>query len=94
MKLAATGSLRKRLDAEITRMIDDPRFARFVGEFTSQWLAIDKFQVLEPDRGRFPKLTRDTRRQLGQEPAQYRALFDPQQSAGPEPDRVGFRRCE
>ena len=26
-----------------------------------QWLSLDKFQVLEPDRKRFPKLTRDTR---------------------------------
>ena len=52
-------------------MIDDPRFARFVGEFTSQWLALDKFQVLEPDRKRFPKLTRDTRAQLRQEPVQF-----------------------
>jgi Protein of unknown function (DUF1592)/Protein of unknown function (DUF1588)/Protein of unknown function (DUF1595)/Protein of unknown function (DUF1585) len=71
LKLAAAGSLRKRLDAEVTRMIDDPRFSRFAGEFTSQWLALDKFQVLEPDRDRFPKLTRDTRRQLRQEPVQF-----------------------
>jgi len=71
LKLAAAGSLRKRLDAEVTRMIDDPRFARFAGEFTSQWLALDKFHVLEPDRGRFPKLTRDTRSQLRQEPVQF-----------------------
>ncbi len=71
LKLAATGSLRKRLDAEVARMIDDPRFARFIGEFTPQWLALDKFQVLEPDRRRFPKLTRDTRTQLRQEPVQF-----------------------
>ena len=52
-------------------MIADPRFARFAGEFASQWLALDKFQVLEPDRKRFPKLTRDTRTQLRQEPVQF-----------------------
>ncbi len=61
----------QELDAEVARMIDDPRFSRFVGEFTSQWLALDKFQVLEPDRTRFPKLTRDTRAQLRQEPVQF-----------------------
>ncbi len=71
LKLAANGSLRDHLDAEITRMIDDPRFSRFVAEFASQWLAIDKFHVLEPDRNRFPKLNRDTRRQLEQEPVQF-----------------------
>ena len=71
LELAAAGSLRQRLDAEVARMIDDPRFARFASEFTSQWLALDKFQVLEPDRDRFPKLTRDMRRQLRQEPVQF-----------------------
>ena len=53
------------------RMIDDPRFSRFIGEFTSQWLSLDKFDVLEPDRKQFPKLTRDTRTQLRQEPVQF-----------------------
>jgi hypothetical protein len=71
LKLAAAGSLRKHLDAEVARMIDDPRFSRFADEFTSQWLGLDKFQVLEPDRVRFPKLNRDTRRQLRQEPVQF-----------------------
>ena len=61
----------KQLDAEVGRMIDDPRFSRFVSEFTSQWLSLDKFHVLEPDRKRFPKLTRDTRTQLRQEPVQF-----------------------
>ena len=60
-KLAASGTLRKQLDAEVERMIADPRFSRFVQEFASQWLSLDKFQVLEPDRKQFPKLTRDTR---------------------------------
>ncbi|MFN0100927.1 MAG: DUF1592 domain-containing protein [Bryobacteraceae bacterium] len=71
LELAASGELRKQLDAEVGRMIDDPRFSQFVGEFTSQWLSLDKFQVLEPDRKRFPKLTRDTRTQLRQEPVQF-----------------------
>ncbi len=69
--LATNGQLRPHLDAEATRMIADPRFERFLSEFTTQWLALDKFQVLEPDRQRFPKLTRDTRTQLRQEPVQF-----------------------
>ena len=28
-------------------MIADPRFSRFADEFASQWLSLDKFQVLE-----------------------------------------------
>ncbi len=71
LRLAASGSLRRQLDTEVERMVDDPRFFRFVHEFTSQWLSLDKFQVLEPDRKQFPKLTRDIRLQLQQEPIQF-----------------------
>lgn len=71
LDLAAAGSLREHLDAEVGRMIADPRFSRFVEEFTSQWLSLDKFDVLEPDRERFPKLTRDARNQLRREPVEY-----------------------
>ena len=39
--------------------------------FASQWLSLEKFQVLEPDRTRFPKLTRETRTQLRQEPIEF-----------------------
>ena len=71
LQLAASGMLRRQLDSEVTRMIADARFAQFTGEFTSQWLSLDKFQVLEPDRKRYPKLTRDTRAQLKQEPVEF-----------------------
>jgi hypothetical protein len=71
LKLAATGVLRRHLDDEVGRMIDDARFSRFAAEFTSQWLSLDKFDVLEPDRKQFPRLTRDTRTQLRQEPVQF-----------------------
>jgi hypothetical protein len=71
LKLAAAGQLRNTLAAEVDRLIADPRFSRFADEFASQWLALDKFSVLEPDRKRFPKLTRDTRTQLRQEPVQF-----------------------
>ncbi len=71
LRLAASGALPRQLDAEAARMIEDPRFSRFTHEFTSQWLSLDKFSVLEPDRKRFPKLTRDTRGQLWEEPVQF-----------------------
>jgi hypothetical protein len=71
LDLAARGQLRDSLDAQVARMIADPRFERFTSEFTTQWLALDKFAVLEPDRSRFPKLTRDTRTQLQREPVHY-----------------------
>lgn len=71
LNLAAAGTLRSQLNAEVDRMIADPRFDQFAAEFTSQWLNLDKFQVLESDKKRFPKLTRDTRTQLKQEPIEF-----------------------
>lgn len=71
LQKAQAGTLRQHLAAEVDRMIQDPRFSRFTAEFAAQWLALDKFQVLEPDRNRFPRLTRDARAQLRQEPIQF-----------------------
>lgn len=71
LQMAAAGTLHKNLDSEVDRMIDDARFSRFANEFTSQWLSLDKFQVLEADRKKFPKLARDTRTQLKQEPVEF-----------------------
>jgi hypothetical protein len=59
------------LDAEVARMIGDPRFSRFVSEFTSQWLNLDKFQVVEVDRKKFPKLTINARTHLKLEPIEF-----------------------
>lgn len=68
LKLAADGKLRDELDAEVDRMVADAQFARFAKQFTAQWLNLDKFDVLEPDREQFPKLTRAARTQLRKEP--------------------------
>ncbi|MFM7652309.1 MAG: DUF1592 domain-containing protein, partial [Vulcanococcus sp.] len=58
-------------DPEELALMADPRFSRFVQEFASQWLSTDKFQVLEPDRKQFPKLTRYAKTQLRQEPVEF-----------------------
>jgi hypothetical protein len=71
LSLAASKSLRNSLDDEITRMIADPRFRQFTGDFVSQWLSLEKFDVVEIDRNRYPRLTRDTKTQLRQEPVEY-----------------------
>jgi mono/diheme cytochrome c family protein len=71
LQLAASGALPKQLDAEVARMIEDARFSRFMGEFASQWLSLEKFQVLEPDKKRFPNLTQHMRAQLRQEPGEF-----------------------
>ena len=71
LRLASTGALRNQIGAEVNRMVADARFSRFAREFTSQWLALDKFSVLEPDKKQFPKLTQATRVQLRQEPIEF-----------------------
>ncbi len=71
LELADSGALRKQLDSEVARMTDDPRFSQFVDQFTSHWLSLEKFDVLEPDREKFPNLTRDARTQLRREPVEF-----------------------
>jgi hypothetical protein len=71
LQLAASGALRTQLNSEVTRMVADPKFSKFTSEFVAQWLSLDKFQVLDPDRKMFPKMTRDTKTQLKQEPVEF-----------------------
>lgn len=68
---AIAGTLYATLPDQTNRLMKDPRFEQFLREFTSQWLSLDKFDVLEIDRGRYPRLTRDTRTQLREEPVQF-----------------------
>jgi hypothetical protein len=70
LELATTNSLHTAIDSEVDRMIRDPQFEQFTSEFVSQWLQLDKFEVVEIDRKRYPKLTRDTKRQLRDEPVE------------------------
>ena len=71
LELASKNTLHASLDAEIDRMIRDPRFGQFVSEFASQWLSLDKFDVVAVDAARYPKLTRDTKTQLRNEPIHF-----------------------
>lgn len=71
LDLAAKNALRGALDAETERMIRDPRFGHSVQEFASQWLSLDKFDVVSVDAKRFPRLTREVRSRLRQEPVQF-----------------------
>ena len=71
LELAAAGELSESIDTEALRMIADRRFGQFVSEFAAQWLSLDKFDVVEVDRNKYPRLTRDTKTQLRQEPVQF-----------------------
>lgn len=71
LELAAKNALRESLDAEIERMIRDPRFGQFIQEFAAGWLSLDKFDVVATDVKRYPRLTRDAKTQLRQEPVYF-----------------------
>lgn len=71
LKLAAAGDLRESLADETTRLIGKPQFDQFLDQFATQWLALEKFAVVEFDRARFPHLTRDARAHLTREPIEY-----------------------
>ncbi|MCA9177644.1 MAG: DUF1592 domain-containing protein, partial [Planctomycetales bacterium] len=65
---AQRGTLQQELKPQLARMIDDAKFQRFTREFARQWLSLDKLDVVEVDRNRFPNLTRDAKTHLGHEP--------------------------
>ncbi len=71
LELAEGGKLGAGLFAEVDRLVGDGRFAQFAGEFVSQWLSLDKFDVVSIDRGAFPRLNRETRRELRKEPVHF-----------------------
>ena len=76
LALAASGALRASPAcevqcSEVDRLIADKRFEQFADEFVSQWLSLDKFDVVSIHQGRFPRLDRETRRELRREPIQF-----------------------
>lgn len=54
MELASKGELRKNLDAEIDRMLEDERSDEFVSNFTGQWLRLRDVPSSMPGKQAFP----------------------------------------
>lgn len=71
LEAAARNSLHKEVQAHVDRMVRDPRFERCVEQFTREWLSLHKFDTVEIDRKKFPKLQRDVRRELAKEPVAF-----------------------
>ncbi|MEC9091594.1 MAG: DUF1592 domain-containing protein, partial [Planctomycetota bacterium] len=71
LELAKKGGLRNSLEQEVARMVANPKFNNFCQEFCRQWLELDRLEVVEVDRKRFPRLDRDTKTELGKEPAEF-----------------------
>ena len=71
LELAAENRLHDALDSQIERLVQDPRLTQFVDEFASQWLNLDKLDVLEVDRKQYPNLTLHVKTGLRKEPVQF-----------------------
>lgn len=51
---AEHGTLRKNLDAQVKRMLADPKASAFVENFGGQWLQIRNLKLVQPDAKTFP----------------------------------------
>ncbi|MCA9041490.1 MAG: DUF1592 domain-containing protein, partial [Planctomycetaceae bacterium] len=71
LDLAAAHKLENNLDAQVNRMISDPRFEQFLDQFTAQWLSLDKLDVVETNRELYPQLTPHVKEHLREEPVQF-----------------------
>jgi mono/diheme cytochrome c family protein len=55
LKLAELGKLRANLDAQVKRMLDDPKSAAFADNFAGQWLETRNLDSVKPDPQKFPE---------------------------------------
>jgi hypothetical protein len=57
--LAASGKLRDRqvLDAQVERLLKDPKSQRFVEDFLGQWLKLRQIAANDPDRKLYPEFS-------------------------------------
>jgi hypothetical protein len=72
---ARAGTLRPNLRREVARMLDDPRSAQFVANFTGQWLQLRKLGGVTPDKDRFPGFDDALRRAMRKETEEYFAYI-------------------
>ncbi|MCI0376625.1 MAG: DUF1592 domain-containing protein, partial [Gemmataceae bacterium] len=59
--LAAKGELRKNLEAQVQRMLKDPKSAAFVENFAGQWLTLRNLEKTSPDPKIFPNFSDELR---------------------------------
>lgn len=55
--LAAKGQLRQNLEAQVRRMLQDPKSRSFLHGFAEQWLTLRKLELVSPDPTLFPNFT-------------------------------------
>ncbi len=69
LDLATAGRLSRpaELDAQVERMLKDPRAAVLVNEFAMRWLTVDDLNAVQPDKNLYPEFTDDLRRDFSEE---------------------------
>lgn len=67
LDLAESGKLDGELDAQVSRMLDDPRARSLIQNFVAQWLQIQRLDSLSPDNKLFPTFSPTLRRSMLQE---------------------------
>ncbi|MCA9226196.1 MAG: DUF1592 domain-containing protein, partial [Planctomycetales bacterium] len=61
LELAQRGELSKQIDAQVRRMLADPRADQLVEHFALQWLQIKRLETFAPDKALFPMFDDDLR---------------------------------
>ncbi len=67
LDLAEAGKLNASLDAQVDRMLADPRSAAFAENFAGQWLETRNLDVVKPDPDKFPAWNAELRDAMKQE---------------------------
>jgi mono/diheme cytochrome c family protein len=65
--LAEKGALNANLDAQVARMLKDPKAAALVDNFALQWLQLKRLQIAAPDAKQFPNFNDSLRRAMMRE---------------------------
>ena len=75
--LAERGELRKPgvIDAQVKRMLKDPKAVALVDNFTGQWLQIRNLTKVTPDTNSFPSFNEDLRADMEQETEMFFAAI-------------------
>jgi hypothetical protein len=70
-RLADQGKLRKNLEAQVRRMLRDPRSEALVENFAAQWLNLRLLDVVSPDKEKYPAFDEDLRKAMGEETRRF-----------------------
>ena len=69
--LADAGKLRKQLDAQLRRMLRDPKARALTENFAGQWLQLRRLGAVDPDHDKFPSFTEELRGDMRTETEQF-----------------------